>query len=84
MRVPDPVLSPADAFLRFAHEEFYTEPPFAIDQCEFTLTERLFVDEVITTYVNSYVIQAQCFNVSSNRKSRRRSSSSSGTEPDTN
>lgn len=53
---PGPVPTPADSFLRFVHEEFFTAPPFAIANCEFYLTEQLFIQDVITTYVASYTL----------------------------
>ncbi|KAG5871783.1 hypothetical protein JTB14_023467 [Gonioctena quinquepunctata] len=53
---PGPVPTPADAFLRFVHEEFFVAAPFAVANCEYYLTERLYVDDVVNAYVSSYVL----------------------------
>lgn len=53
---PGPVPTPADAFLRFIHEEFYSNPPFTVNNCDYMLTDQLYIEDVISMYVNSYVI----------------------------
>ncbi len=48
-------VQPSNAYLRFVHEEFFTDPPFTTQTCEFYLTEQLYVDSVVEPYVNSYL-----------------------------
>lgn len=50
------VPTPADAFLRFVHEEYYTNVVPVFQDCDLVMTETLYVNDVIPTYVRSYVI----------------------------
>lgn len=56
IKSPGPIPTPADAFIKFVNEEFITDMPFAGNNCEYILTDRLYVDDVVSMYVNSYVI----------------------------
>lgn len=49
------VPTPADAFLRFVHEEYYTNVVPVFNNCDLVMTETLFVEDVISAYVRSYV-----------------------------
>lgn len=50
------VPTPADGFLRFVHEEFYTNGVPNFNTCDLIMTETLFIDDVVDKYVRSYVI----------------------------
>lgn len=49
------VPNPSDGFLRFVHEEFYTDVVPVFNNCDLIMTEQLFVDDVVDAYVKSYV-----------------------------
>lgn len=49
--------TPADGFLRFVHEEFYTNLPFTYDDCDLIMTPQLYTVDVINAYVRSYIIE---------------------------
>lgn len=47
---------PSDGFLRFVHEEFFVEPPFAYNDCDLAMTQTLFITDVVNAYVRSYIL----------------------------
>jgi hypothetical protein len=51
------VPTPADAFLRFVHEDglFGQEKIPVYDDCDLIMTEQLFADDVVNNYTRSYV-----------------------------
>lgn len=47
---------PSDGFLRFVHEEFYTDLPFTYEDCDLIMTPTLYTEDVVNAYVRSYII----------------------------
>lgn len=46
---------PSDAFIRFVHEEMYTDHVPVFNDCDLIMTENLFINDVVDAYVKSYI-----------------------------
>lgn len=47
---------PSDGFIRFVHEEFFTDLPFTYNDCDLIMTPTLYTMDVVNLYVRSYII----------------------------